>query len=163
MEEASQGKREAQKEHSKLWELQRQRSPAWCGVKQVSNVQMPHVLMRIMSRWAWRLWDSQALQAVLIFRRFFLRKKIQAIRFQTILCRKCTCTGHICIEKTGQHTNIVSHWKVIVAWLKTVERMKRNSRVKWIRQADDLVALGERKCWGWCQISSMGNSGYNST
>ena len=50
MEEASQGKREAQKERSKLRELQRQSSPAWCGVQQVSNVQMPHVLMWIMSR-----------------------------------------------------------------------------------------------------------------
>lgn len=38
MEEAEAGKREAQKEHSKLWELQRQRSPAWwreTGIKRV--------------------------------------------------------------------------------------------------------------------------------
>ena len=49
MEDASQGQREAQGECSKLRELLMQRSLAQRDVQQVTNVQMPHVLMWIMN------------------------------------------------------------------------------------------------------------------
>ena len=118
MEDASQGQREAQGECSKLRELLMQRSLAQRDVQQVTNVQMPHVLMWIMNEWDWRVGNSPTLQAMLIFSSFFLRKKkYKAIRFWTILCRKWICIGQICIEKIKYCTDRVSHWKVIVAWL----------------------------------------------